>query len=184
MKIPVRPPFDLGNQIRRPPAVRRWSLWLGMIGWVGAMMALDQGIKWWVRRSVAMGASYHVWPFLSWTPTWNHGVSFGIGGQASGWMRLGLYASIAFFLMILGAMYARSQRLQERAGLGLMLAGALSNSVDRLWFGAVFDFIHVSWGAWDFPVLNVADMLISIGFLALFSGHLTWIGLKTFSKKH
>ncbi len=184
MKTPKRPLFDLGAQIRRSPTVSRWSLWLGIFSWVSAVVALDQGIKAWVRSAVAFGTSYKVWPWLFWTPTWNHGVSFGLGSQASGWARIVLHGVIVVFLVILGFMFARSQRLKERVGLGLMLAGALSNALDRFFFEGVFDFIHVSWRSWDFPVLNVADMLITIGFLALFSGHLTWIGLKTFSKKH
>lgn len=184
MKPSSRRAFDLGMQIRRPLKTSRWGFWLGMIVWISLAIMLDQGSKYGIRSAVPMGESHRVLPFLSWTPTWNYGVSFGIGSQSSGWLRWILYAFIGVFLGALGAMYVRSSRRFERAGLGLMLAGALSNTLDRFYFGGVFDFIHLSWRSWDFPVLNVADMLITIGFLALFSGHFTWIGLKTCSKKH
>lgn len=44
-------------------------------------------------------------------------------------------------------------------GLTLVLAGALSNSVDRVLLGCVMDFISI--GFW--PVFNLADIFISIG---------------------
>lgn len=48
----------------------------------------------------------------------------------------------------------------RRAGLLLVLAGALGNYIDRLVRGYVVDFIHVSY----WPVFNVADVLITVGF--------------------
>jgi signal peptidase II len=47
----------------------------------------------------------------------------------------------------------------RRAGLLLVLAGALGNYIDRLARGYVVDFIHVT----HWPVFNVADILISVG---------------------
>ena len=46
-----------------------------------------------------------------------------------------------------------------RAGLLLVLAGALGNYIDRLARGYVVDFIHVT----HWPVFNVADVLITLG---------------------
>jgi signal peptidase II len=45
------------------------------------------------------------------------------------------------------------------ACLSLILAGALGNLIDRLWYGYVIDFIDLR--VW--PVFNVADSAISIG---------------------
>jgi signal peptidase II len=47
----------------------------------------------------------------------------------------------------------------RRAGLLLVLAGALGNYIDRLARGYVVDFIHVT----HWPVFNVADVLITVG---------------------
>jgi signal peptidase II len=46
-----------------------------------------------------------------------------------------------------------------RAGLLLVLAGALGNYIDRVARGYVVDFIHVT----HWPVFNVADVLITLG---------------------
>jgi len=55
---------------------------------------------------------------------------------------------------------------------GLVIGGAIGNVVDRLRFGAVFDFLYFHAGAYDFPAFNVADSAITVG-VAL----LLWDGL-------
>lgn len=45
----------------------------------------------------------------------------------------------------------------------MVLAGGVSNLCDRLFFGGVIDFIHVTIGSWQFPVFNGADMSIVLG---------------------
>jgi signal peptidase II len=57
----------------------------------------------------------------------------------------------------------------SRAGLVLILAGALGNYSDRLVRGYVVDFIHVP----HWPVFNVADICVSVG-VAL----LAWTALR------
>ena len=46
-----------------------------------------------------------------------------------------------------------------RVALGMMLAGAIGNLLDRLRMGAVVDFIDI--GPW--PIFNIADSLIVVG---------------------
>jgi len=51
-----------------------------------------------------------------------------------------------------------------RIALGMILAGALGNLIDRVRFGEVVDFIHVGLSSrvvW--PIFNVADMGVSVG---------------------
>lgn len=55
-----------------------------------------------------------------------------------------------------------------RAGLVLVLAGAIGNYADRVLRGYVVDFIHVP----HWPVFNVADVLIVLGGALLLSGHI------------
>jgi signal peptidase II len=51
--------------------------------------------------------------------------------------------------------------------IGLVLGGAVGNVVDRLRFGAVFDFLDVhAWG-WHWPAFNLADSAISVGVVLL-----------------
>jgi lipoprotein signal peptidase len=55
-----------------------------------------------------------------------------------------------------------------RAGLALMLGGAIGNLIDRVYAGEVVDFIKFPY----FPAFNVADSCITIGVLLLIWGML------------
>ncbi|MBN8611775.1 MAG: signal peptidase II [Deltaproteobacteria bacterium] len=57
-------------------------------------------------------------------------------------------------------------------GVPLVAAGALGNMIDRLRLGYVVDFLHVHYAPWDFdyPVFNVADIVIGIGVALLVIG--------------
>jgi signal peptidase II len=52
----------------------------------------------------------------------------------------------------------------EKAALGLILAGAIGNLIDRILFGHVIDFIdiHIE-PVFYWPVFNVADSAITLG---------------------
>ncbi|SCV65442.1 Lipoprotein signal peptidase [Anaplasma phagocytophilum] len=50
------------------------------------------------------------------------------------------------------------------------MGGALGNFMDRLRFGAVYDFIDLHIGDWHWPAFNLADLTITCGvivFLAM-----------------
>jgi len=49
--------------------------------------------------------------------------------------------------------------------LSLILAGSIGNGLDRILNGYVVDFIKIKY--FDFPVFNIADIVINIGALIL-----------------
>lgn len=53
-------------------------------------------------------------------------------------------------------------------GLTLIISGALSNFIDRVRQGYVVDMFQLDFI--NFPIFNVADILLSIGFVVLFIG--------------
>ena len=56
--------------------------------------------------------------------------------------------------------------LIPKAGLTLLLSGAIGNLIDRVWYGAVTDFLSF----WSFPIFNVADSLITVGVILIIWG--------------
>jgi len=48
-------------------------------------------------------------------------------------------------------------------GQVLVLAGALSNIVDRIVYGGVVDFMLLQYKSWSWPVFNLADACIVVG---------------------
>ena len=50
-----------------------------------------------------------------------------------------------------------------QVALGLIMGGALGNVIDRVIYGAVFDFLDFHIGDTHWPAFNVADSCICIG---------------------
>ena len=116
-----------------------------------------------------------VWhPFLTFRMAWNRGVNFGLFSSHQDAVRWGL---IAVALVISGwvVWWIRqgAQSRWARLSAGLLVGGALGNVVDRLWHGAVADFLNMSCCGIENPyAFNVADIAIFAGAagLVLFAG--------------
>jgi signal peptidase II len=50
----------------------------------------------------------------------------------------------------------------------LILSGAISNLIDRIWWGCVIDFINLTF----WPIFNLADFFISLGAIMLIFAYL------------
>ena len=55
-------------------------------------------------------------------------------------------------------------------GLGIVIGGIVGNLVDRLLYGAVVDFLSFDFFGYEFPVFNIADIGITVGFVILAIG--------------
>lgn len=97
----------------------------------------------------------------------NTGVAFGL---LPGW---GLWVAVVTICVLAGLIFSAARRGTLKQGLfswglGLVLGGAAGNLMDRIWAGAVIDFLDFR--IW--PVFNVADSCITIG--AVFMGWVLW----------
>jgi len=54
------------------------------------------------------------------------------------------------------------ERLQP-FGFALIIGGAVGNVIDRLWHGAVVDFLYFHAGRHGWPAFNLADSAITLG---------------------
>jgi signal peptidase II len=50
----------------------------------------------------------------------------------------------------------------------LIIAGAIGNVIDLIFYRHVIDFIHFRFWGWSFPIFNLADSWITLGALFLF----------------
>ena len=134
---------------------------------VGVGAALDLATKAWARASLEpYGPPIDFLPFVSLHLSFNEGVSFSMfdtGGQAGRVVLIGLTALLTVAL----GLWAYLSQGWQRAALSVILAGALSNLIDRTARGAVTDFLGLHFGDWYAFVFNLADVWISLGFLAL-----------------
>ena len=80
------------------------------------------------------------------------------------WLLSALALTVSIGLLIwLGRL---THRLPGYA-VGFIVGGAVGNVIDRLRFGAVFDFIDFYVGDWHWPAFNLADSAIFVGVVLL-----------------
>lgn len=106
-------------------------------------------------------------PFLELLVVWNRGISYGLFQQESEFGRWALLAVSVAAAVGLSIWMARAASRLLAASLGLIIGGALGNAIDRIAYGAVFDFVHVHVGSFSWYVFNVADAAIVAGVIGL-----------------
>jgi len=106
-------------------------------------------------------------PFLDLMVVWNRGISYGLFQQHTDvgrWVLLGISVAAAIGLSL---WMARTPSRFLAAALGLIVGGAVGNAIDRIAYGAVFDFVHFHIGQFSWYVFNIADAAIVAGVIGL-----------------
>lgn len=144
--------------------------YLVLFGVAGVVVALDQWTKWLVRENIEFGGMWlpswlqWLYPYARIVHWYNSGAAFGIFQNGN------LVFTILAFIVIGAIIYyfphVESSDWTLKVAMGLQLAGASGNLVDRLMRGKVTDFISVG----VFPVFNIADASISVGVAVLLLG--------------
>jgi signal peptidase II len=172
----------MGAGITPIDSLRRRALRLGGIVAV-ATIVLDQVSKWWMLAHVMDPPRViEVTPFFNLVYAWNRGISFGVFNTDAGWNRWILPLVALAICVALAVWLARSTHWITTVGLAMIIGGAVGNVVDRLRFGAVYDFLDVHAAGWHWPAFNVADSAISVGVLLLILDSLFAIGERRTSK--
>lgn len=142
------------------------SRWLGISL---AIIGIDQWVKWSIREVLVPYAPVKLFPWLNFTLAFNRGISFGFLNQQSGWSFYLVVVTSLIIIAYLSIWLLRtpSQQWGLLTALSLILGGALSNLLDRFYFGSVTDFIDFHIENWHFATFNLADVAISIGALVL-----------------
>jgi signal peptidase II len=142
--------------------MRRW------LSLAAAIVVADQVTKYVVVQALAGGKTVVVAPFLNLVLVYNPGAAFSFLSDAAGWQR-GFFIAVALIASawILWLLRAHSRQRLFALALALVLAGAVGNVIDRIFVGAVVDFVDVhAWG-YHWPAFNVADSAISCGAVLL-----------------
>lgn len=139
-----------------------------------AAMVADQATKYAIARSLDLGQSVTLTPFFNIVHVLNPGAAFSFLADAGGWQRwffIVLGTAIAIGLSLL--LYRGVADRREALGYSLLMGGALGNVMDRIWGGAVVDFLDMHVAGWHWPAFNVADIAINAGV-----GALLWASLR------
>ncbi len=131
-------------------------------------LVLDQITKVWAMSVMQDAGSFALplLPFLDIVSLWNRGISYGLfqQGDTGRWLLVGIkvVAVVVFSIWL-----TRAHRRLEAVALGLLIGGAIGNAVDRVIYGAVYDFISLHAFGYRWYVFNVADIAVVIGVLLL-----------------
>jgi len=132
-----------------------------------AIVFLDQATKALVAASIPMYESVTIIPgFLDFTHVRNTGAAFGLLNTTDVPMKAFVMVLMAIIAIVAIGAYGATLRADEnlaRAGLALVLGGAIGNLIDRARLGYVLDFVDVYSGTWHFWAFNVADAAITVG---------------------
>lgn len=137
-------------------------MWFGLAIALVAVI-LDQCSKYYILWFLQSGAYVPFGDYFNIVRAWNTGVSFSMlnnYGNVGAWVLSGLAAVIV--VMLFHWLRKESNRVLQLA-LGLIMGGAIGNIIDRVRFGAVFDFLDFHVADWHWPAFNVADACICLG---------------------
>lgn len=98
--------------------------------------------------------------FMSIGLSFNTGVSFGLFSSfpiVVLILSLVIIFSVGAFFFL--KVYKKELNRLESIGFSLLLAGALSNLIERIFYGRITDFIKIGW----WPMFNIADSFICVG---------------------
>ncbi|MBB4953040.1 signal peptidase II [Agrobacterium vitis] len=132
------------------------------IGFILALLCLDQAIKYAVEVLLPMHELVPVMPMLGLYRVHNLGVAFSMLSHLDSWVIIVLRLVIVAFVAWLWRKTSPDQRFAH-AGYCLIIAGAFGNIIDRFTYGYVVDYILFHTETWSFAVFNLADSLISVG---------------------
>jgi signal peptidase II len=135
--------------------------------WVSvAVLVLDIASKLWVAAALPEFATRSVIPgFLNLTHVRNRGVAFGLFDSLGSYGPPVLIVAGAAALVIVGIYFRQTESHESLLlwALALILGGAVGNLLDRIFHGAVTDFVDVYVGTYHWHTFNVADSSISVG---------------------
>ena len=175
----------MSDPVRRPASQKKWVIF--SIAAVISLLA-DQLTKIWARGSLpvtghgtgAAGACLVpddivarvcggkpvtvIDGFWDWRLSMNPGSAFGLfSSQAFARVLLSIVGIGAVIAMIYMLRKARSDQRVLHWALALVAGGAVGNLIDRIYYGVVTDFVLWHYKGHEWPVFNVADIVLVIG---------------------
>ena len=136
------------------------------------ILALDQGSKFFVVHMLDLGSRQRIDvldPWLNLRMAWNSGINFGLFSNSADLMRWALVL-LALAIVAWVWIWVRREPHNPRMKLsaGVLIGGAIGNVLDRIFYGAVADFLNMSVPGIDNPYsFNVADIAIFVGAVGL-----------------
>ena len=125
---------------------------------------IDQLSKWYIVNLIGDKDAIEILSFLRFATIWNAGISFGILNNFE-------YSNIVFcsisILITCVLCYSFIVQPHYRLPLAIIIGGSTGNIIDRIRYGAVYDFIDFYINNLHWPVFNLADSFIFLGIVII-----------------
>lgn len=138
-----------------------------LLGWLGVaagVVALDQLTKWLVLLNLPAGEIITLTSFFKLVHVYNEGAAFSFLAGHSGWQR---WFFVGLALLVCGWLLHMLRQHQHETALPIaftfIMGGAIGNVIDRLYHGAVVDFLYFHYQQYGWPAFNLADSAICVG---------------------
>ncbi len=124
---------------------------------------LDQASKWLVLNNVPYGSGIFICDYLNIIHVTNTGVAFSMF-QGLNLFFILMTAAIVFAVSAFVFKYKTELSKLQMHSMMLIAAGGMGNLIDRVFRGAVIDFIDVGYKTfYRWPTFNIADSCVFIG---------------------
>ena len=125
------------------------------------LIFLDLFLKNLVFNSIYLNNFIPITSFFDLAHIHNYGISFGLfSGFITSWIIVVISSLITLFIFYL---YFQSNNILEKWAYFAIIAGALSNIIDRGINGYVLDYLYFHYKEFYWPAFNFADIYISLG---------------------
>lgn len=132
------------------------------------LVVLDQLSKFAITRALTDGSGVEVTPFFNLVLVHNKGAAFSFLASAGGWQREFFIAiAVVASVWIVFLLRRHPRETLFCFALSLILGGAIGNVIDRVWLGAVIDFLDFHAAGYHWPAFNLADSAITCGAVLL-----------------
>lgn len=127
------------------------------------IVIIDQVLKIVIDNILSINESIQVIPNVFYiTKVYNTGAAWSLF-EGSGILLI-IIAIVVFFLLLKYQNYFMENKRNTLA-FALIYGGLVGNLIDRVIYGYVIDYLHIYIFGFSFPVFNLADMAIVVGFL-------------------
>jgi signal peptidase II len=158
------------------------KVWIVFAIIAGLSLAADQATKVWARHSLPVHPANCEVPeamaerqcvglvvpviddYWDWRLSMNQGSAFGLFSSHDG---ARIFLSVIGVLAVFGMLWMMTKSRPDQQilhwALALVAGGAVGNLIDRIYFGVVTDFVLWRYKTKEWPVFNIADVVLVIG---------------------
>lgn len=131
----------------------------------GFILLIDQIVKYSIDKKILLGKLKTVIPnFFYVSKVYNDGAAWSMLAGSTIFLAIMAILALAFLLVYQSKFLANWRNM---LAFGLVYGGLLGNLLDRIIHGYVIDYLKLNFGSYNFPIFNLADVVIVSGVILI-----------------